>query len=63
MDTCYCDANCHMFRDCCTDVPVDCQSARMWSTVAEMLNIITVSIIIQQIEPISYWQIKFSIIR
>ena len=44
VDTCYCDANCHMFGDCCTDVPVDCQSARMWSTVAQMHNIITVSI-------------------
>ena len=21
---CYCDANCHQFGDCCTDVPADC---------------------------------------
>lgn len=21
---CYCDANCHLFRDCCNDVPTEC---------------------------------------
>ena len=22
---CYCDANCHLFEDCCSDVPHDCE--------------------------------------
>lgn len=22
---CYCDANCHLFKDCCRDVPSDCK--------------------------------------
>ena len=21
---CYCDANCHLFQDCCIDVPAEC---------------------------------------
>ncbi len=25
--SCYCDANCHVFGDCCQDVPTDCISA------------------------------------
>ena len=23
--SCYCDANCHLFKDCCIDVPSDCK--------------------------------------
>ena len=22
---CYCDANCYLFKDCCSDVPSDCE--------------------------------------
>ena len=22
---CFCDANCHLFKDCCSDVPPDCK--------------------------------------
>ena len=26
---CYCDANCHLFKDCCNDVPLDCKDQGM----------------------------------
>ncbi len=39
--SCYCDANCHMFGDCCQDVPTDCISAGKHSIYHRILHVIT----------------------
>ena len=36
---CFCDANCHGFGDCCSDVPVDCFSTGETATLTHMLYI------------------------
>ena len=28
---CHCDANCYLFEDCCTDVPLDCNKLGKYS--------------------------------
>ena len=35
---CFCDANCHLFEDCCEDLPQDCQEQGSYVHYADFHN-------------------------
>ena len=35
---CYCDANCHLFQDCCNDVPADCSQQGLYTTTCNVYS-------------------------